>query len=152
LPNNIRFEALFGTGMLYYLYRTRISFTHWGAAISLALLIPLMFNRALAELAVAVLGGYLIFWFSFKIKALKISRFTNQTDISYGLYLYAWPVQNFVIWNYRDMNPWLLCLVTVVSAGCLAYASWVLVEKPWLDFAHRRRAACVNANAADRTA
>jgi hypothetical protein len=33
--------------------------------------------------AITVLGGYLILVF-FKIKALKISQFSNKTDISYG--------------------------------------------------------------------
>lgn len=54
-------------------------------------------------------------------------------DVSYGMYLYAFPVQQTLIWLYRGKLSWLtiLCLASV-STLCLAFASWHLVEKRML--------------------
>jgi peptidoglycan/LPS O-acetylase OafA/YrhL len=68
----------------------------------------------------------------FKLLTLRISRFSNKTDLSYGIYLYARPAQTLIIWNYRAVDPWLLSVFTLVSTACLAHVSWNLVEKPGL--------------------
>lgn len=51
-------------------------------------------------------------------------------DVSYGLYLYAFPVQQTLLWLYKDQLSWatILGLVSVTTL-CLAFASWHLVEK-----------------------
>lgn len=134
-----RFAAVFGTGVTYYLFRDKVTFNNTGAAVSFAILMVLMFIKDSAELAFCVFGGYIIFWFAFKVPVLRISRLVNTSDISYGLYLYAWPVQSLFIWCYHDINPWLLCSMTLVSAGCISYGSWTLVERPCLGFVQRRR-------------
>ncbi len=134
-----RFAAVFGVGALYYLYKDKIRLTGMGALVAAILLPMLLFNRHLAELAYAILGGYLIFWVAFKIRPLRASRFNNNADISYGLYLYAWPVQNLIIWNSPAINPWVLCFITLPVAGLLAYLSWTFVERPALQLVHRRR-------------
>jgi peptidoglycan/LPS O-acetylase OafA/YrhL len=60
-------------------------------------------------LALAVLAGYLIFWFALQSPVLPISRFTNKTDLSYGIYLYAWPIQSTIaFFSDRSINPWAL--------------------------------------------
>lgn len=135
----VRFAALYSTGAIYYLFHNRVSFNNLGAAVSFALLIPMLFSHSFAEAAFAVFGGYLIFWFALKVNVLRISRLVNKGDISYGLYLYAFPVQNLVIWKYRDINPWLLCFIALVCAGSLAYGSWMLVEKPCLSLVRKKR-------------
>jgi peptidoglycan/LPS O-acetylase OafA/YrhL len=132
-----RLLAVFGVGALYYLYQDRLSFDGLKAAFAGAILIFLMFSQRFAEPAFMILGGYLIFWFALKAPVLPISRLDNKIDPSYGLYLYAWPVQNLIIWNFRDINPWLLCAMTLLLSGMLAYFSWILIEKPSLAFAKR---------------
>ena len=137
----LRFAAVFGTGALYYLFRDKLIFTNAGAGVSLLSLAVFMNFKSFAELSFCIFGGYLIFWFAFKVSVLRISRLANKSDLSYGLYLYAWPVQSLIIWYYLDMNPWLLCGITVLCAGCIAYGSWTFVEKPSLSLLQRRRLA-----------
>jgi peptidoglycan/LPS O-acetylase OafA/YrhL len=132
-----RFFAVFGVGAVFYLFKDRIPLTKAGAIGAALLLIVLLFHRQTAEAGIAALGGYLIFWFALKFRTLKISAFTDKTDISYGLYLYAWPMQSLIVWNYRTINPWLLCVLTILGAGLFAYASWSLVEKHALSLARR---------------
>lgn len=51
-------------------------------------------------------------------------------DLSYGLYIYAFPVQQTLIWQLRDRLSWgLLLALTIVTTAMLAFTSWHLVEK-----------------------
>ncbi|WP_394778175.1 acyltransferase family protein [Undibacterium sp.] len=133
----LRFFGIYGVGMTFYLFRDRVKLTNKGAAMAAVILISLFFSQHLAEAAFAICGGYLIFWFAFNVRAPLLSRIGSRTDISYGLYLYAWPIQSLVIWTLGNVGPWFLCGITGVLAGALAYASWIFVEGPFLRLANR---------------
>lgn len=60
-------------------------------------------------------------------------------DLSYGLYIYAFPVQQTLIWLLKDRLPWSAVLaLTVLSTLALAFASWHLVEKMALRLKPRK--------------
>ncbi len=139
--DSTRFAAVFGIGALYYMFRERVKLTVPRAMAAAILLTGLMFIPYLAEAAFAILGGYLIMWFALRVPVLPLSRFDNTTDISYGLYLYGWPVQTLIIWFYRGIDPWLLCGVSLSLASLLGHLSWTCVERPCLRLAPGRRAA-----------
>ena len=149
---DLRFAAVFGAGASYYLLRDKIPLKGSWALLSLAFLIAMMFRKELAELALCTFGLYLIFWIAFKAKTTWASRLTNRTDLSYGMYLYGWPVQSLIIWTNQSINPWLLCGLTLVAAGCLAYGSWVLVESPCLRLANKNRPASKSVGATGQSA
>jgi peptidoglycan/LPS O-acetylase OafA/YrhL len=132
----VEFSGIFGVGAFYYLFRDKVPLTGAGALAAAILLIPLLFSHALAGVAFSIFGGYLILWFALRVQVLGVSRFGSHADISYGLYLYAWPIQNLIAWNDRTIDPWLLCCLATLGAGLLGYASWRLVEKPMLRIAH----------------
>lgn len=51
-------------------------------------------------------------------------------DLSYGIYLYAWPVQQLGVWALGKDRPYpLLLVVSVIGATALAWFSWHLVER-----------------------
>ena len=61
-------------------------------------------------------------------------------DLSYGIYLYAWPVQQVVVLALGKTAPyWLLAICSLAVATALAYASWHLVEKLALRLKPRNR-------------
>jgi len=67
-----------------------------------------------------------------------LRRFGRFGDISYGLYIYAFPVQQTVVWLGDNRLPvlhglWIATAVTVV----LAWLSWHFVEKPALRWKDR---------------
>jgi peptidoglycan/LPS O-acetylase OafA/YrhL len=132
-----KFCSVFGVGALFYIFRDRIALTRAGAAGAFVLMLLLLFHKPTAEAGVAVFGAYLMFWFALEYRQLKISVYANRNDISYGLYLYAWPIQSLIVWNYRTINPWLLSLLALIGAGLAGFASWHLVEKHCLAFARR---------------
>ncbi|MGT2488238.1 acyltransferase family protein [Methylobacterium oryzae CBMB20] len=105
LSEMIRLTFVFCCGGAFRLFADRIAYTRRGAAVAALLLLPLMLSRPLAEPAFAILGGYLIFWFAFAVRPTALSRATAQVDPSYGLYLYAWPVQNLLVARIPGISP-----------------------------------------------
>jgi peptidoglycan/LPS O-acetylase OafA/YrhL len=135
---SIRLCAAFCCGGAFYLFRDRISYTRNAAIAATAVLLPLMFICRVAETALLILGGYLLFCFAFKVKSQKLNRIGREVDLSYGIYLYAWPIQNLLIWYYRsNISPTLLFAITTTMASAMAYASWSLVEAPFLRLKER---------------
>jgi peptidoglycan/LPS O-acetylase OafA/YrhL len=130
---------MFLAGTLYLLFQRNIIYNHALAAAAAVLLIICLFFQPLVAFALAVFGGYLIFWFALHCPVLPISRFTNKTDLSYGIYLYAWPIQSMIaFFTDRTINPWALSAVTLALASAVAWVSWTFIEKPALALAHRK--------------
>jgi peptidoglycan/LPS O-acetylase OafA/YrhL len=61
----------------------------------------------------------------------------KHIDVSYGLYIYAFPVQQILLILFGPINPWLHVLFTIVFTLPFAFASWWLVEKPALSLKYR---------------
>jgi peptidoglycan/LPS O-acetylase OafA/YrhL len=142
---------MFFAGALYLLFQRHIIYNHALAAAAAVALIICLFFQPLVAVALAVLGGYLIFWFALHCSVLPISRFTNKTDLSYGIYLYAWPIQSSIaFFTDRSINPWVLSLVTLALAAAAASVSWTFIEKPALALAHRKTSSLQPGLSADR--
>lgn len=67
-----------------------------------------------------------------------IRRFGRYGDISYGIYIYAFPVQQTVLWMGGKDLPFAagLAIASVVTVAC-AFLSWHLVEHPALRLKSR---------------
>ncbi len=135
----VRLSGIYGVGALYYLFRDAVPITTRGALVAAPLLAACMFSRILAPPGWAIFGGYLIFWFAFRLRVLELSILDNKADISYGLYLYAWPVQNLTISLLRSIDPWRLCAITLAVSSLLGLASWIFIEKPAMRRVARSR-------------
>lgn len=57
-------------------------------------------------------------------------RLWFRTDLSYGMYIYAYPVQQLLaVLGLLSLNPVVFCLAVAAATVPLAAASWFLVEK-----------------------
>lgn len=128
----IRLAAAFVCGGAFHLFADLIPLNRRGAGLAALLLVLALPSPVLAGPAFLVLGGYLTFWFALAVPANRISLATNRTDPSYGLYLYAWPVQNLMVAGFPGLSPLWSGLATLVAATLLGIASWHLVERPAL--------------------
>jgi peptidoglycan/LPS O-acetylase OafA/YrhL len=138
LPSiTIRFTAIFLVGSSFYLFRDVIPYAAPYAIAALMALLAAMFIPPLAETAYAILGGYLIFFAAFHLPTSRLSTITIRHDVSYGLYLFAWPIQNAFIWYYRDISPWILFAVSLTLAALCGFLSWHLIEAPILNRVRR---------------
>jgi peptidoglycan/LPS O-acetylase OafA/YrhL len=139
LDNVLQLFPMFGAGALFALFQPNISYNHVFALIAAAALTICLFFAPLVPIALAVFGGYLIFWFAFRCPVLQISRFAIHTDLSYGIYLYGWPIQSTIaFFAARAINPWALSAVSLALAAAAAWVSWTFIEKPALALAHRK--------------
>jgi len=135
---HVRLFVAFLMGVVFFLYRERIGFSAARVAWVAGVLLGLLFSERLAEVAVIVLGSYLIFWFAEEMRSAWLSSIGREVDVSYGVYLYAWPMQNLIIAYFHPSEPWQL---NVAVGGCVAllgYLSWVAVEKPAMAWAKGR--------------
>ncbi len=132
LVDGLRLAGIFLVGTCFYLWRDAFGFSAIGAAVSLIGLITCLRIMPLAEPGLALFGGYIIFAIAGWGRTGLISRINNRNDISYGLYLYAWPVEKLLIHFAPGLPLIALGLATLIIAGSLGTASWFAIEKPVL--------------------
>ena len=124
----------FAAGSCAYLFRDNIPMRWWIAllcAIALAISLP---TRAYA-LFVAPCLAYLTLFAAMK---LPLRNFDRRMDFSYGLYIYAFPVQQMLALygvNTVGFVPYFFCALAI--AFVFAAASWFTVEKPSLSLKNR---------------
>jgi peptidoglycan/LPS O-acetylase OafA/YrhL len=72
--------------------------------------------------------------------APALRKVTRGADLSYGLFLYGFPIEQILRLKFAAvMGPWkTFVLATVISAG-LAYVSWYWIEKPALGWKPRAK-------------
>lgn len=136
--NGVRLTAFFLTGGAFYLYRSNIRYDDRLAVVAALVLLASMSNAYTANVGIAVAGGYLLFWLGFRSLGSTIQGVGQKNDISYGVYLYAWPIQNLVAWYAPGVSPWVVFLVSTPAAYLFGAISWVLVERPALAAVHKK--------------
>ena len=94
------------------------------------LLMAGLFNKATAETAVATMGGYLMLVLGYT--PFKFNLPNVFPDISYGVYLYGWPVQSLILLTGLVRSPIVLFAFSALGAVACGIASWYLVEKPFM--------------------
>lgn len=72
---------------------------------------------------------------SYGLSRSWLGTFVNKVgDCSYGVYIYAFPVQQFVLLKYPDISYGAYLFVTVLISLVLGYCSWHLIEKRVLKY------------------
>jgi len=74
---------------------------------------------------------YLALWIGYA-RPLRTTAWCDHTDLSYGTYLFAFPIQQSLICLTSTRNPWLVFFVTTPIVLGIAFISWHLVEKRFL--------------------
>jgi peptidoglycan/LPS O-acetylase OafA/YrhL len=95
------------------------------AALAIAPSLPLVPH------ALMLLSGYLALYVA-QFRYGWISSFTDRNDLSYGTYIYGWPVQQTLVWAGLAVTPAINAFAALLVVLPLAFLSWRLVEKPAL--------------------
>ncbi|MFC5066896.1 acyltransferase family protein [Flaviflagellibacter deserti] len=130
-----RFGFCFMLGVVAFSLRDRIVLSS-AALLAAGFVLWLLSGTPLAR------AGYLLFtgYFVFVIGSLSfgaLSRWTRRTDISYGTYLYGWPIQQTLIFAMPGIGIGPLMIATLALAPFAGLLSWVLVEKRALSLKRR---------------
>ncbi len=124
--------ALFAVAALAYVWRARIALRADLAALALIVLVATLdtpLERVVLLLAIPYLALFLAYRSPARARAL-----TRHGDVSYGLYLLAFPVQQTIVhaWSGGLPAPATVALIGFPITYLLALASWHGVERPTL--------------------
>jgi peptidoglycan/LPS O-acetylase OafA/YrhL len=87
--------------------------------------------------------AYMIFNLALSVPAFskkllnRIAQETSRTDLSYGIYLYAFPIQQILVRFLHIKSPMLLFVIALPLVSLLAFLSWRFVEAPMIRFKNR---------------
>lgn len=128
----------FFLGMLGWLGRDRIPLTIWGVGALAALWVVLRGTPG-AFPALVLFIGYAVAWLAY-VPGGVLRRYNRLGDYSYGVYIYAFPLQGLVVWLFGSLGPAWHVLVALPPTLLAAVLSWHLVEKPALNLLKQREA------------
>lgn len=126
----------FLAGSQYYKFRSSISYNFWGLLICGAITVLVKTGYLHHQFLIPVLP-YLVLAFAFS-KVMKLYHFARYGDFSYGLYLYAFPVQQLIVY-FAPVKPdlWMMIFLSFVFTVPFAFFSWHVVEKRALSLKHK---------------
>jgi peptidoglycan/LPS O-acetylase OafA/YrhL len=134
-----RLTAIYLVGVCFYLLRTRIVFRRAFAGSTLAIMVgSFVLSPAQAEFALVLCGGYLMSYLG-QMRLRWLSGMSKLPDISYGVYLYGWPVEALWIWFHKG-SPWIAFLFATLICYVLGWLSWHFIERPALTLKRRATA------------
>ena len=95
-------------------------------------------------------GCYLALWLALN-PSLPVIPAARFGDLSYGLYIYGWPVEEGVIWLLGGHAAWWqVFAIALPATAAFAFLSWHLVERPALRLKPGTRRAIPSAAASLR--
>ncbi len=141
----IRMTGTFALGACFYLFFDEISFRPaLAAAACIILVLAGIFAHDEFETFLILCGGYLMYYLARSEIASRI-YISQLPDISYGVYLYGWPVEILWIW-YAHSSPMVVFAGSTAICLVLGWLSWHFVERPVLKLKRRPTAALAAAS------
>jgi peptidoglycan/LPS O-acetylase OafA/YrhL len=121
--------AFFGAGVVAYLYREKIPVSHPAGILALvATALALGFPRATFVLWLAL--PIAVLWIATHLPLRDVDR---HVDLSYGLYIYAFPLQQLcAVLGFFAAGLTVFTAVPLAGALGLAALSWFAIERPCL--------------------
>ncbi len=127
----IHLFTFFCTGACFYLFRDYIRYHMSWAGAAAIIFCACLFKPTTAQFGQVVLGSYILFTIAFA-RIPFVANFGKLPDISYGVYLYGWPIQQLFIWYIPSVSPWMLFAMTLPTTAACGWLSWQLVERPFM--------------------
>ncbi len=121
----------FMTGVSFFVWRTKIPL-HPLIGVGLVLIAALTYDTILFREAFVLCLTYIVFLLAY-LPGGKIRLYNRLGDYSYGIYIYAFPIQQIVASQGVD-DPYQNILFSLPIALIFAVLSWMLIERPSLAF------------------
>jgi peptidoglycan/LPS O-acetylase OafA/YrhL len=119
-----RFMAMFGSGVLLFMFRDRVNIAIISAS---TLYRPLFVGITYSSLC------YLVIYLAYVPKGF-IRKFNNLGDYSYGIYIYGYPIQQSVEQMLPNLHIIVNFIVTYSFTLLFSILSWHLIEKRILRY------------------
>lgn len=126
--NFIRLFCFFFSGVMYYILSKNIMINLKIFLFFLSLLIISVINSELFFILYVITLPYIIFSIVYLIKG-QILKFNLIGDYSYGIYIYAFPVQQSIVALFPNISLIYMILSSFLITLFLAVISWHIIEK-----------------------
>ena len=130
----IRFGLCFGFGVIAQARARHIPLTLWISALGFGMSVVLR-QTAFYEMALCFFTAYTTMWLAF-VPGSFIRAYNRLGDYSYGVYIFAYPIQILLMHVMPKLAGLGLFLRTMPIVLGLSVASWILIERPSL--AHKK--------------
>jgi peptidoglycan/LPS O-acetylase OafA/YrhL len=124
-----------------FAFGAAVAFFHVGLSAIIVGLLCLIFRLIpAAQMAAAILFPLAVAWFALSVGKASwpvLSRLGQRGDFSYGVYLWAYPMQQIVIALFKPETPWQLMALATAFTLPMAWVSWTLIESPALQLKDR---------------
>lgn len=125
----LRLFTSFFIGTAFYAWRDKIVLSSKVFFAILTLFLFLIFyDKKHVIIAYSIFLPYLVFYLAYIPKG-TIRKFNQFGDYSYGLYIYAFPVQQSLVASFPSISALQMALSAFIFTFILAFLSWHLVEK-----------------------
>ncbi len=134
------FVNFFAAGMLLYLYRAKIRLN---GSLALLCFIAMILSARIGGMREVLIGAgsYLFIYLSLSPR-IKLPRTTKYGDFSYGLYIFAFPIQQTLSGLLSpNVSPFSVFFIAGPITLLISIASWHLIEKRALSYRTNKRAA-----------
>jgi len=131
ISNLITLALPFGVGTAFYVWRAYLPLSVFGI-ITLGALAWVLKGSIFYGPSFALALGYAVFWAAY-IPGGMLRAYNQLGDYSYGIYIYAFPLQGFAVWLWGSMSPWENIMLSLPLVLIPSVLSWHLVEQPSLD-------------------
>jgi peptidoglycan/LPS O-acetylase OafA/YrhL len=122
-----RLSLMFACGILLWLWRDHLPVSRsWAGAAAVLLFVSLFTPNYRLVAAPAV--AYLCIWGSLWLG--RWSRLLLRTDLSYGVYVYGFPVQQALLLSGVTLGWSGFAMLSIAAVMPMAAASWWLIERP----------------------
>lgn len=123
----------FFVGMVYTLPQVRRFLNMQAAFVLMAVVMLFEFPLSMSPFILYYVMPYIMFSFAFAPTPV-FYKFGSKSDITFGMYLYGFPVQQLVVYfasvKGLPISFWPVFIISVVLTALCALLSWHLVEKP----------------------
>lgn len=125
----------FMVGVLVFIWRDRVPAHGLIAGASAAIAYVFLSNQHGLYYLSPVPITYVTVWLG--LQQPRRTWLVDSGDYSYGIYLYAFPIQQTYVWLFPEHRVWWLEAAAALAAvSIFAAFSWHVVEKPFLQLRH----------------
>ncbi len=124
---------LFLIGCLFYINKVFIPSNGFLVLLLfIALLWVVYFKNDYKVVVYTLFLSYFVFWFAYNLPILN--GFNRMGDYSYGLYIYAFPIQQLIASQFNQISVNQFFLYSMLMTLLLAIPSWHLIEKKAIKY------------------
>ncbi len=129
--SGVRFVAIFFTGGLLWIYREHVLLSN-RVFFGMLFVIYFIFSSSYFLIIYSLFIGYIVLYLAY-IPAGNIRAFNKLGDYSYGMYIYAFPIQQAYVASYPEITGLTLFFFSFITTLFFSVLSWHFIEKSALS-------------------